>query len=78
MTTSTVASEPWAVAVGHDAALKANDAEVIGRPFRRIRGLLIDAALLLALVCVLPLTVLVVGSPLALLLRLLLELVKKL
>ena len=83
MTTSIASDGQWLVAVAQDAAGREASvslrAQPSGRrsPLRRILGLVDDVVLLLLVILLVPLVILLIGTPLALGVRLLTELAKR-
>jgi hypothetical protein len=82
VTTSSASYGRWAVAVGTPIGHKTR---VGGRPergnarspFHKLLGLLDDALMLLLVICLIPLVILLVGAPVALLVRLLIEITNR-
>lgn len=66
------------VRVGHETRVgvraERGDAR---RPLHKLLGLLDDAVMLLLVICLFPLAILLVGAPVALLVRLLIEIAKR-
>ena len=83
MTTSSASYGPWAVAaaetpIGHETRVGGRaERGNARRPFHTLLGLLDDALMLLLVIWLFPLVILLVGAPVALLVRLLIEITNR-
>lgn len=83
MTTSSASYGPWAVAtaetpIDHKTRVGGRAERGSARsPFDKLLGLLDDALMLLLVIWLLPLVILLVGAPVALLVRLLIEITNR-
>lgn len=84
MTTSVASDGQWPVAVAENAPGRGPGISVQAKPgsrrspLRNILGLLDDAVLLLLVVLLFPLVILLIGTPVALFVRLLIEIAQRL
>lgn len=78
VTTSIASNEQWPVAAAGNSAVavEARPADRT-RPLRRLRGLLEDAVLLMLFVLLFPLIILLIGTPIALFVRILVEIARR-